>query len=296
MNLVPKEKTSFGKKVKEIEELEHGVRLHFHDGSTAEASAVVGCDGIKSRTRQILLGPNDPAAHATFTGKYAYRGLIPMDKAVGLLGDELARNSQMYLGLHGHVLTFPIEKGKTMNVVAFHGKPGEKWDNEQWVLPMKMEDMMRDFKGWGDDVRKILSLMEHSDVWAIFHDPPAKTYYRGRICLLGDAAHASSPHYGAGAGMAMEDAYVLSNLIGMIHESKDIENVFRAYDHVRRPRTQKLVSTSHDAGLLYDFEAPEIEHDLEKISQNLKERYKWVWEIDLKEHLEEAKMMLNSVK
>ena len=46
-----------------------------------------------------------------------------------------------------------------MNVVAFHGQPGETWENEQWVLPMKMEDMMKDFESWGDDVRKTLSLM-----------------------------------------------------------------------------------------------------------------------------------------
>ena len=90
--LVPKEFTSFGKRLEEVEELEDGVRIHFKDGTTAEHSAVVGCDGIKSRTRQLILGDNHPAAHARFTGKYAYRGLIPMEKAVNLLGDELAKN------------------------------------------------------------------------------------------------------------------------------------------------------------------------------------------------------------
>ena len=294
--MIPKENASFGKRVERLEEFKDGrVRLHFHDGSTAEADAVIGCDGIKSRTRQILFGFNNPASHAVFTGKHAYRGLIPMEKAVALLGDELARNSQMYLGEHGHVLTFPIEHGKTMNVVAFHGTPSGKWDDEAWVKPMRMEDMMSEFADWGEDVKKILGQMEHPDIWAMFNMLPAETFYRGRLALLGDAAHASTPHQGAGAGMAMEDAMVLSGLLGEIHESLDIEKAFKAYDHVRRPRTQKLVSTSYDAGLLYDYEAEGIGNDLNKLGQNLEERYKWIWDVDLVEHLEEAKAHLHGI-
>jgi salicylate hydroxylase len=105
-----------------------------------------------------LLGEDHEATNPTFTGKYAYRGLIQMEKAVEAIGDELARNSQMYLGRHGHILTFPIEKGKTMNVVAFQTKMDGKWQNENWVLPMKKEDMFNDFAGWGETVHQILSV------------------------------------------------------------------------------------------------------------------------------------------
>jgi salicylate hydroxylase len=158
IKLVPDGVAKFGKRVENVEKVDGKMRLTFHDGSTAEADAVIGCDGVKSRTRQILLGENHPAAHPVFTGKYAYRGLIPMEKAVKVIGDELARNSQMYMGHHGHLLTFPIEKGQTMNVVAFQTKKDGKWENEKWVLPMKKEDMFRDFDGWGDSVRELLSV------------------------------------------------------------------------------------------------------------------------------------------
>lgn len=167
VRLVPGGCASFGKRVEGVEEVREGVRLTFQDGNTAEASAVVGCDGIKSRVRRILLGDENKTAHAQFTGKYAYRGLIPMGKAVEALGDELARNSQMYLGYHGHVLTFPIEKGETMNVVAFKTKGDGKWEDEKWVLPMKKEDMNADFQDWGDHVKSILALMEKPDLWAL---------------------------------------------------------------------------------------------------------------------------------
>lgn len=59
---------------------------------------VIGCDGIKSRVRQILVGRDHPSARPVYTHKYAYRGLIPMDKAVEAIGDENARNSKMHVG------------------------------------------------------------------------------------------------------------------------------------------------------------------------------------------------------
>lgn len=159
--LVPDGVAVFGKRLDDIKSAEDGsgaLVMHFQDGTTAVADAIIGCDGVKSRTRQILLGIDHPATTPTFSGKYAYRGLIPMPKAVDAIGEELARNSQMYMGHHGHVLTFPIEKGDTMNVVAFRTKSDGKWDDERWVLPMKKEDMYKDFEGWGDDVKKILSV------------------------------------------------------------------------------------------------------------------------------------------
>ena len=112
--LVPKEISHFGKKFESAEDKGDHVILHFEDGTMAKHSAVIGCDGVKSRTREVVLGKDHPATRPTFSGKYAYRGLIPMDDAAALTGDELARNSQMYFGKGGHILTFPIENGKTM--------------------------------------------------------------------------------------------------------------------------------------------------------------------------------------
>ena len=288
--LVPDDMVSFGKRVLGVEELGegNGVKLLFSDGGQAEASAVVGCDGVKSNLRRILLGEDNKAAHASFTGMYAYRGLIPMTKAVDLMGDELARNSQMYIGYHGHVLTFPIEKGEIMNVVAFRTKQDGKWDNEKWVLPMQKSDMEGDFVEWGESVKEILSLMEKPDLWALFDHPPADTYYKNNLAMLGDSAHASTPHQGAGAGMALEDAYVLSNLLGSVQKASEIENAFKAYDAVRRHRTQKLVTTSREAGEIYEFEGKGIGDDLDAMRQNLGTRYDWIWEKKLEDDLSEA--------
>lgn len=291
VKLVPESVSQFGKRLVDTSTAEDGsgdIVLHFADGTTAQHNAVIGCDGIKSRTREIVLGEKDPAAHAVFTGKYAYRGLIPMDKAAELLGDELARNSQMYLGYHGHVLTFPIEKGKTMNVVAFNSRP--TWDSDAWVVHTTKEEMLSDFSGWGTNVRNIISLMQKPDIWALFDHPPAKSYFKGRVCLLGDAAHASTPHQGSGAGMAIEDAYILSNLLVDVDRLEELEGAFQAYDAIRRPRTQKLVTTSRQAGMLYEFELEG--DDLVKLQRNLENRMGWIWNEDLEQELEDARILL----
>jgi salicylate hydroxylase len=162
VKLIPDGVAKFGKRLEELEVQGEKMKMFFNDGSSAVADAVIGCDGIKSRTRQILLGKHHEAATPKFSGKVAYRGLINMGKAVEILGEEKARNSQMYLGHHGHVLTLPVEKGATINVVAFQTKRDGKWEDERWVLPIKKEDMLKNWEGWGDSVIGIMSVSSHS--------------------------------------------------------------------------------------------------------------------------------------
>ncbi|KAL9062368.1 MAG: hypothetical protein Q9157_008985, partial [Trypethelium eluteriae] len=291
VELVPEGYASFGKRVVEVRERVGGdgeLEVRFADGSMVYADAVVGCDGVKSRVRQIVLA-GEPEMEPVFTGKYAYRGLIPMEEAVEALGEWTAKNAHFHWGYDGHVLTFPIEHGNTMNVVAFRTKKDGEWEyGSQWVLSGNKERMLSDYEGWGKEVQSILRMMRSPDIWALFDHLPAKTYYKGRICLLGDSAHASTPHQGAGAGMAIEDAFVLSRLLARIKDKRQLERAFSAYDTVRRPRTQKLVSTSRDAGCLYEFQKEGVGDDVEALKKDLDGRMRWVWDADLEEHVGEA--------
>lgn len=160
-SLIPKGIAHFRKKLVDFKSKDSGMlTLAFEDGTTAEAHALVGADGVRSRVRQLLLGNESVLDGLSFTGKYAYRGLVPMDKAREAIGDELAMNSQMYLGKDGHVLTYPIDHGETMNVVAFHNKNNGLWEHDQWVLKRKGEDMRRDFENWGTPVRTVLGVSD----------------------------------------------------------------------------------------------------------------------------------------
>ncbi|KAH9907031.1 mannitol 1-phosphate dehydrogenase 2 [Xylariomycetidae sp. FL2044] len=289
VKLIPESVTRFGKRLVDIENVdgeEEATMLRFADGTTAVHSAVLGCDGIKSRTREILLGRDE--ARPVFSGKY--RGLIPMDEAVAMLGAEQAQNSQMYVGYHGHIITFPIQKGKTMNVVAFGSR--DEWTDPEWVVKASKEQMLSDFGTWGPTATSIIGAMRNPDVWALFNHRPARTYYgrRPRICLVGDAAHASTPHQGSGAGMCVEDCYILSNLLAKAEALGDLDEAFRVFDEVRRPRTQRLVETSREAARLYQFEL--LGDDPEAIRRDMQDRMDWIWYHDIEAELERAEAML----
>lgn len=121
--------------------------------------------------------------------------------------------------------------------------------------------------------------------WAIFDNALAPTYTKGRVALLGDAAHATTPWQGQGAGQALEDALVLKHLLtdpSTSPNAKQLPNVFYAYDQIRRPRTQRVVKTSREAGILFAMRMPGIETDTKKLSEELGRRMHWVWHRDLK--------------
>ncbi|CAK7237919.1 hypothetical protein SBRCBS47491_010206 [Sporothrix bragantina] len=265
------------------------VLLRFEDGTTARHDAVIACDGIKSRLRRVLLGNNDPAAKAVFSGKCAYRGLIPMEDVKALLGDELAGNSQMYLGRRGHILTFSVAKGKFMNVVAMRAR--DEWTSDEWVVSVDKEEMQAEFDGWSDQARQIIRMVQTPDIWALFDHPPSHTYFSGRVCLLGDAAHASTPHKGSGAGMAIEDAYIMGNLLGSIQSANQIEQAFSVFNSLRKERSQRLVTDSRETGQVYQLE---MSDDPAWIADFISKRMGWVWNHDLEEELETGREMLRT--
>lgn len=159
IKLVPEDVTRFGKKLLNLRPgPANTVRLKFEDGTMAEADAVVGCDGVRSRVRQILRGQESEVEDMKFTGKVAYRVLIPMDQAKSALGDELAGNSQMYMGPGKSMLTYPIVHGKILNVAALCTKEDGKWENSNWVVPKTQEDLKECYRGWGGPVQKIVEV------------------------------------------------------------------------------------------------------------------------------------------
>lgn len=297
---LPEEKAQFGKRLMEVTEGENGkLVMHFKDGSTATADAVIGCDGIKSRVRQMIVGADHPSAHPSYTHKYAYRGLVPMEIAVDAIGDERARNSYMFMGQDGHVLTFPVNGGKQLNIVAFHTSPEDWPDYEKLTRSAKREDALRDFKGYGQNVTSLLKLTEENlDVWAIFDTGanPVQTFYKGRICVTGDAAHATSPHHGAGAGFCIEDSLVMAELLAddKVQKASDLEAVFAAFDKTRRERSHWLVQSSRFIGDCYEWRAEGVGKDFKKIEKEINERVSKIGKVDVQNFVDEAKEDLHS--
>ena len=105
---------------------------------------------------------------------------------------------------------------------------------------------------------------------------------------MGDAAHASTPFQGQGAGQAIEDACVLSALFEKISTPEDVPNALAAYDQVRRPRAQRVVTTSRESGQLMSMQQPGVGDDVEKMRGKFETRMHWIWHRDLVAQNEDA--------
>ena len=220
-----------------------------------------------------------------------------MEKAIEAVGEKLATNPNVYMGRGGYVNTLPINNGQALNMGLFVS--AATWDHEEWIVPASQfeNDIHEEYKDFGPTVQKLIPLMENTDVWALFDtaDYPASTYYKRHCAIMGDAAHASTPSQGSGAAMAVEDAYVLSELIANALENKiDVEKALRAYEMVRKPRTQLLVETSREAGNTWSMERRGIGEDLEKIKATAEERWKWIFEEKLEDEVVMGKRFLGA--
>ncbi|KAJ5754012.1 uncharacterized protein N7511_008165 [Penicillium nucicola] len=282
VGLIPEDIVSFGRRVVGVEEGKdgdgEGVRLVFQDGSVESADVVVGCDGIRSVVKEAMLGGEEGMVKPVYSGMYGYRAVLDMGDMVDAVGERRARVSTLYIG-----------EGGKVNVGFYVLSP--EWEGEGWVRPAKREDMERDAKGMGRLVQALVGRMPDASQWAIFEHPHISTYTRSRIAIMGDAAHASTPHQGAGAGQAIEDAHVLAELLGdsRVNSVPDIMAAFRAYDEIRRPRSQRVVTTSKENAYLFSLCFDGVGDDAEKLKEILKERSRWLWDLDVEDQVERAR-------
>ncbi|KAK7225060.1 hypothetical protein V2G26_013063 [Clonostachys chloroleuca] len=287
VKMIPSDISSFGKELERYERGNDGVyTLFFGDGSTARADAIIACDGIKSRVRQLMFGIDHKCAFPSYTHKYAYRALIPMADAAAAIGSEKAENACMHMGKGGHVLTFPVNQGQTLNIVAFHTTEKEWPDRVRLTAPATREDALRDFADFGNTVTDLLRLSPRElDTWAIFDlgDNPPPTFAKDGVCLVGDAAHATSPHHGAGAGLCIEDAAVLAELLSdrRVATRRDAEHAFATFDAVRRERGSWLVQSSRHIGNAYEWLVPGLEDNLDRIEADINHRNGIIANVDV---------------
>lgn len=290
VQLVPAGTTSFSKALVRLEEddesLAGDVRLHFADGSTATASAVIGCDGIRSVTRKHLHGPD---AGPQYSGYFAYRAMVPRAEFESILGKEIAATGNLYVCANGYAISYPVDHGTSLNMFATRMRVGQTWDvREPWKVKASVRELAEDLEGWHPGLRALFARRGEAEKWAMFHSPHDQLYFRGRVCLLGDAAHATTPHLGAGAGMAIEDAVVLAKLLGAAESSGDLVRVFGAYDAVRRPRTQDVIRDSRQNLARNAALARAEGEEVERLREEQRRMFGYVINFDLQKSLDTA--------
>jgi salicylate hydroxylase len=135
-------------------------------------------------------------------------------------------------------------------------------------------------------------MIENPEKWAMFDLEPLERWTAGRVTLLGDAAHASVPYNGAGAGQAIEDAYVLGALLALPECSKETLPVFlQAYEDARKPRAREQQRHALRTGDVLQF-AGESGADYARIGEDLHKRFLWIWEHKPEADIEAAKEKL----
>ncbi|KAK1985838.1 hypothetical protein LZ30DRAFT_707239 [Colletotrichum cereale] len=299
LELIPESMIRFKKQLERVEE-PHGdggkLLMVFSDGTTAETDAVIGCDGIKSHTRGIVVGREHPSAKCTYSHKYTYRGLIPMPQAVGILGAKRAGTFGLSVSHNTHLVSYPVAQGTMLNV-AVHCTDAGDWPSEtRLTLPADLQSCLEDVKTLSPRLQKIVQSMKGLDRWGLFDlgECPPPTYAKGRICLVGDAAHATTPHLGAGAGICIEDAAVMASLLAAdgVRGGTDIEAAFATFDAHRRERCDWLVQSSRRASKLFQLQS-EHGKDFQKLEAEVHSITTELWGFDVEVNIREAVEDLN---
>ncbi len=217
---------------------ENGVTATFEDGGSETAPILLGADGINSRVREVLYGVENPR----FTGQVAYRFLVPVEdvKPYMHLGPSVN-----YLGPKRSLLRYVVRHGTVVNGVAFVRT--DSWTGEGWSTPVDTDELLEQFAGANEDVKGLLrnAPKEGTRKWALFDRDPLPQWTKGRVTLMGDAAHPMLPFLGLGAAMGIEDAVVLGRAFAAA--SSDVD-ALRIYENTRRGRANNVLLESRAQG------------------------------------------------
>jgi salicylate hydroxylase len=253
-----------------------GVEAVLEDGSVERGSVLVGADGIHSVVRDLVFAPGEPRP----SGYAAWRGLVPGGEAAAL---GIERRSYIWLGPGRSVVLYYVSGGRLLNWVGIGPSPDprsapEPADrlapaplHESWSATGSGEALLRDHAGWHPQIVGLLGATERPFLTLLYDRHPLDSWVRGRIALLGDAAHAMLPYHAQGAVQSLEDAWVLARSIagaGRAVASADsgpagiaggipIEDALRRYERLRRDRATQVQAYSRAAQDWYHVSEPE---------------------------------------
>jgi salicylate hydroxylase len=216
-------------------------RVTFANGVTAEADVVVAADGIHSELRPHVFPPSKPVFHGTIS----YRGLVPRER----LPDWPMDRWEMWTGPSKHFLVFPVRHGTMVNYVGF--VPTDEEMKESWSAPGNPDTLRAEFVGWDPRIGDVLAQVDHCFRWALYDREPLPTWTKGRLTLLGDAAHPMLPHLGQGANQSIEDGMALATILAET-ERAHVPAALQAYEKLRRQRVADIQLGARLNGLRVD--------------------------------------------
>lgn len=224
---------------------DRGVVVRTADGREFRSQVVIGADGVHSTARSLLFGNEKPR----FSGLAAWRGLAPLER---LKDFALEKNVNSFWGPHRHFVSYYVSQGRLVNWVGV--VPAGEWRLESWSAKGTREEALEDFAGWHPLVRQMIEATDEPFKWALYDRDPMPSWTKGRVTLLGDAAHPMLPFMSQGAAQSIEDGYVIAACLarpgGLSPEG------LRNYESLRLERTRWVQLGSRQNGQMFHLASP----------------------------------------
>jgi salicylate hydroxylase len=214
------------------------VLAHFTNHAAFEAPALIGADGGASAVRNVVFG----GQNASYTGHVALRALVPFSRVPpAIVADPYA----LYVGTGRSLIHYPLRRAAMMNLLG--NAQAEQWQAEGWSIPATAAEFLGLFDDFPEPVRELIAAIPEPDLfkWGLRDREPLEVWTRGRVTMLGDAAHPMTPYLGQGACMAIEDGMILGRALA---GSRDPEEAFSRYEAARRTRANGVQLASRYQG------------------------------------------------
>ena len=233
-----------GCEVTGFDPLANGVSVRAADGRMFDGPVLVGADGLWSTVRRQLW----PGLELLYSGKTAARAVIPSSQAPAAFR---APAVGVWLSPGGHVVHYPVRGGEEIALVAILKEP---WPGEGWGLPVDRDSLLGRLRIFSTKLMELLACAADWRRWPLYDPEPLASWSRGRVTLLGDAAHPVLPFLAQGGVLAIEDAEVLAAALSPW--KSDPEQAIAHYERQRRPRAERIQAASRRNGRVYHLSGP----------------------------------------
>ncbi|KAI1658595.1 FAD/NAD(P)-binding domain-containing protein [Daldinia decipiens] len=300
LNHVPPHMMHPGTRIASVTELpsEQGLLLAFADGSTKKYDIVIGADGTHGFTRQLVLGTDESLVKPHSTGFWGLPIRVPLQRAQQLMGTRSLDPSNprhvCWIGDGTTIIYDLLDNGNEVQIIVF-GKADDTGEEDglsepSWAKLFTPDEFREVFssnsipvcQGTIDLILSVytvqvaaLCLLEHH---------PAPTYVAENICLIGDSAHSMLPFQGASISLSIEEALLLSTLLGRLSSKAAIPAALRAFDQLCRPRAEQATRLSAETGLLIAGRAPGIGLNADLLQHHLRHKFEFLLNVDIEAH------------
>ena len=243
LSALPRNRIRLAQKLTHLEQAQDKVNISFESGLNVEHDVVIGADGIRSRVRTELFGQIDPI----YRGYTVWRGVARYDGSALFEG---ANSETWGAGRRFGILNVGPQK------FVWYAAVNVPQDHEEGPNGRKVE-LLEAFNRWHEPIMDLIAATPENDIMknGAYDLVPLRRWGRGRVTLLGDAAHPCTPNLGQGGGMALEDAAVLAKRLA---QNNEVETALRKYESHRRHRTKHIQRRSRLMGEIAQWESRTI--------------------------------------